>query len=97
MVFLSYSWRDAERVHQWARKLHARGCDLWLDVWNADTTAPIAPQIEAAVRRAALVAVAMSPHARRSPWVRAEVSIAQRAGIRVANAEARALLDEIWR
>lgn len=45
MIFICYSWADAETVHYLKRQLAAVGCAVWIDSEHLDLDAPLEEQI----------------------------------------------------
>ena len=85
MIFISYSWIDAEIVHHLKRQLTYVGRDVWIDFENLDLDAPLEDQIRQALHESSHVLLLDSPNSRSSKWVRRELAWAQGAGIDIVN------------
>lgn len=85
MIFMSYSWMDAEIVHRVKRRLASRGRDVWIDFENLDLDAPLDDQIRQALRKSSCVLLFCSPNSQRSKWVKRELAWAQGAGIDIVH------------
>jgi hypothetical protein len=76
-VFMSYSRKDQEVMQRIAKFLRNQGIEVWVDneklipgttIWEE--------KIEKAIKGAAAIVVVMSPHSKKSEWVRREISFA---------------------
>ena len=85
MIFICYSWADAEIVHYLKRQLTYIGCDVWIDSEHLDLAAPLEGQIRRALRESSCVLLFDSPNSRDSKWVRRELDWAQGAGIDIVS------------
>lgn len=85
MIFICYSWADAEIVHYLKRQLTYIGCDVWIDSEHLDLDAPLEGQIRRALHESSCVLLFDSPNSRDSKWVRRELDWAQGAGIDIVS------------
>ena len=85
MIFICYSWLDAEVVHYVTKQLACMGRDVWIDSKHLNLDAPLKDQIRQALRESSCVLLFDSPNSRRSKWVRRELAWAQGAGIDIVN------------
>lgn len=85
MIFICYSWADAEIVHYLKRKLTYMGCDAWIDFEHLDLDDPLEDQIRQALHESSCVLLLDSPNSRNSEWVRRELAWAQGAGIDIVS------------
>ena len=85
MIFICYSWADAEIVHCLKRQLTYVGCNAWIDSERLDLDAPLEDQIRQALYESSCVLLFDSPNSRNSKWVRRELDWAQGAGIDIVS------------
>ena len=85
MIFICYSWADAEIVHYLKRQLTYMGCNAWIDSEHLDLDAPLEDQIRQALYESSCVLLFDSPNSRNSKWVRRELDWAQGAGIDIVS------------
>lgn len=85
MIFICYSWRDAEVVHYVTKQLSGMGRDVWIDAEHLNLDAPMDDQIRQALRKSSSVLLFDSPNSRRSKWVRRELAWAKGEGIDIVN------------
>ena len=85
MIFICYSWADAEIVHYLKRQLTYVGCNAWIDSEHLDLDAPLEDQIRQALYESSCVLLFDSPNSRNSKWVRRELDWAQGAGIDIVS------------
>ena len=85
MIFMSYSWMDAEIVHRVKMRLASMGRDVWIDFEKLELNTPLESQIEdrirQALRKSSCVLHFDSPNSQRSKWVKRELIWAKDAGI----------------
>ncbi len=74
-VFVSYAHQDAARVQALVERLESTGCSVW---WDRKITpgSHFEQAIEEALESAGCVLIALTRHAARSDWVRAEAAAA---------------------
>ena len=75
-AFVSYAREDAARVEPLVAYLEANGCGVWWDR-NIAPGAAFEQKIEEALAGAACVVIALTEHAAKSDWVRAEAAMGQ--------------------
>jgi len=76
MIFISYSWTDADYVRVLESRLLDSGIRLWIDYQRITPDLPLEPQINDGIGRSKLVVVVDSHQARASRWVKLEEKIA---------------------
>jgi hypothetical protein len=76
MVFISYSWTDADYVRVLELGLKESGVKLWIDYQRIIPNLPIEPQIDDGIGCSKLVVFVDSHHARASRWVKLEEKFA---------------------
>ena len=94
MIFICYSWRDAEVVHDMTKQLAGMGRDVWIDAEHLNLDAPMEDQIRQALRKSSSVLLFDSPNSGRSKWVRREFGLKARERYRewpIENAE-----EQLW-
>lgn len=85
MIFICYSWRDAEVVHDVTKQLAGMGRDVWIDAEHLNLDAPMDDQIRQALRKSSSVLLFDSPNSRSSEWVKRELAWAKGEGIDIVN------------
>lgn len=76
MIFLSYSWKDQAAAHKLDAVLRGHGLDVWIDFRELDLRRDITNQLERAIRGCSLFLAFQPPHRQDSPWMTAELLIA---------------------
>lgn len=76
MIFVSYSWHDAQFVRPFVRDLLHAGLDAWVDYQYLDLTQDIHSQLETALFRCKIIVLFESHHAHTSRWVQYEQQVA---------------------
>lgn len=82
MIFLSYSWRDHGAAHAVDSQLRLAGFDVWIDHRNLRLDADILAQVDRAIQCCEIF-VTVHPGRQRSPWMRAEETIARAYGKKI--------------
>lgn len=80
MIFLSYSWRQAEHALRLAQFLRESNIPYWFDRDHLDLSTDLHHNIACAVADADLIAHLDSKESRSSPWVSFELRTAQALG-----------------
>ena len=75
-VFLSHSRANQAFVKRLAADLKARGINVWLDQWELSVGDSLVERIQAGIRNAGYLAVALSTHSVESRWVGRELNAA---------------------
>jgi hypothetical protein len=71
-VFLSYSTKDKEVVHDLAERLRNDGVRVWLDVWVIQPGDSIPLKIQQGIEQSRTLLMCMSPHYIESEWGKLE-------------------------
>jgi hypothetical protein len=71
-VFLSYSTKDKEVVHDLAERLKNDGVRVWLDVWVIQPGDSIPLKIQHGIEQSRTLLMCMSPHYFESEWGKLE-------------------------
>jgi TIR domain-containing protein len=83
-IFLSYSRRNRDIMERVVTWLRARGFKVWVDNERLTPGTPIwEAEIESAIASARAAVVLLSPEAKKSQWVRAEIEYAKKNNKRV--------------
>lgn len=72
-VFISYSSADRVEALEVRRLLVARGCAVWLDVFDIRVAADLKSELGGGIERADVLCLLLSPTAVASPWVAEEI------------------------
>jgi hypothetical protein len=75
MIFVSYSWANADRVRTITHELSGLGLVLWVDFRSVDQTLPIFAQIKRGIEQSTAVLFFETPQAQTSHWVKLERSL----------------------
>ncbi|MCD4686063.1 MAG: toll/interleukin-1 receptor domain-containing protein, partial [Anaerolineae bacterium] len=76
-VYISYSHSDSEAMRAIANALRGHGLDVWADEALNVSTSGWTETAEDAIRASKLVVAMLSPNAKQSDWVRAELDFAR--------------------
>jgi hypothetical protein len=76
MIFISYSWNDAEFVRPFVRNLQDVGLDAWVDYQYLDLTQDIHSQLRTALLICKIIVLFESRYALTSQWVQYEQQVA---------------------
>ncbi len=71
-IFVSYSSKDKEAVHQLAGDLSSAGLKVWIDEWEIRVGDPITQKIQQGLENCRYVAIWLTNHAVNSGWVQRE-------------------------
>jgi hypothetical protein len=63
MIFVSYSWQDAELVQPLVRTLQCDDLNIWVDFWHLDLTQDLHSQLKVALYMCQAVVLFESHHA----------------------------------
>lgn len=88
-VFISYSSVDRADAVRVRRLLAARGCSVWLDVFDIRVSAELKHELGSGIAAADVLCLLLSPTAVASPWVAEEIARgldeSARRGLRMVN------------
>jgi hypothetical protein len=82
-VFISYSRKDTEAVQKVRKALTDASVEVWIDEILEPGTPTWRRTLEVELNKAKAVVVILSPNAKKSQWVEAELGYAQTAGKRI--------------
>lgn len=75
-VFVSYSSKDKEFAKQLVSDLRTSGIKVWVDMWEIAVGDSIIEKIAKAIQENDYIAVVLSQHSCKSPWVTKELALA---------------------
>ncbi len=78
MIFICYSWANAQATHALHRRLTRSGRETWIDIEKLDLNSDIKGQLETAIRGSRIVLLVDSAEARASEWTRFELACADK-------------------